>query len=91
MTAPARTPTEKQLVVLRYLQRHQEVYGWMPTFREIADHLGTSRNSMKWVTQLLEALEDRGLIERLPHTPRAIRITRRGRPWLRVRADWAAP
>lgn len=64
------TPRMKQC--LDFLKRYKAENGYMPNFDEIRVCLGLKSKS--GVFRLLDGLEQRGLIERLPHRARAIVI-----------------
>lgn len=95
MTAPARMaghqasrrkrpvflgPTKRELTTLRTLHQYRERKGWMPSFRDLGKEIGSK--STNWTRLLIEGLERKGLIDRLPNQSRAIRITAKGREWL---------
>lgn len=84
-------PTERESSVLRYLHRHHRLYGWMPSRRELLDHLGISATSLKWVQQILAALETKGFIEVVPKQPRCIRLTKAGLRFVRGPIQEATP
>lgn len=67
------SPTERQMALLRYLYGYQLAHGGVsPTVRECARALGLDHKSN--AHRLLVALEERGLLRRLPGRPRAIEI-----------------
>lgn len=59
--------------ILAYLEAHVEELGYPPTYDEIKDAVGLSSKSH--VDYYLSDLEDAGLIERTPRTPRGLRLT----------------
>lgn len=66
--------TDRQKKVLSFIQKHQGEYGYPPSVREIADHIGA-----KWshgVERHLEALQKKGYIEREAVKSRGIRLAR---------------
>lgn len=66
--------TIRQQAIFQYLQRHLEEHGFPPTIREIARHFRLA--GPKGVKKHLDALVRKGVIQRLPGQPRAIRIHR---------------
>ena len=65
--------TERQAKVLRFIERHQGRYGYPPSMREIAGHIGA-----KWshgVERHLQALEKKGYIKRDAVKSRGIQLT----------------
>lgn len=73
-TAPfALTPRQRE--VLDVLIRVHDATGITPSFQEIADEVGLGSKS--GVSRIMDALEQRGWIQRLPNFARAIRILRR--------------
>ena len=66
--------TERQMKVFTFIEKHQSRYGYPPTIREIADHIGA-----KWshgVERHLHALEKKGFIKREAVKSRGIRLER---------------
>ncbi len=64
--------TDRQKKVLAFIERHQSRYGYPPTLREIANHIGA-----KWshgIERHLKALEQKGFIEREAVKSRGIRL-----------------
>jgi repressor LexA len=75
---------DAQLRVLEVLDAYHEAYGLAPSHREMCRLLGfTSTRGVHWH---LGRLEEAGLVQRLPHTARAVRVTEAGRAALRARA-----
>ena len=65
--------TTRQGECLRFIASHQEQHGGVtPSYREVADFLGLA--SVSGVVRLIDGLEDRGRIKRLPNRSRAITI-----------------
>lgn len=64
--------TSRQGECLRAIQAHQVTHGVSPTVRNLMASLGLGSTS--GVIRLLEGLEDRGVIQRLPNRARAITI-----------------
>lgn len=64
--------TSRQAECLRAIQSHQAAHGVSPTVRNLMSVLGLASSS--GVVRLLEGLEDRGAIRRLPNRSRAITI-----------------
>lgn len=66
--------TERQAKVLRFIEDHQKRYGYPPSLREIADHIGAKWNH--GIERHLLALEKKGYIKREAVKSRGIRLTR---------------
>jgi len=66
--------TKRQQEIFEYLQQSIDAQGFPPTIREIARHFRLA--GPKGVKKHLDALVLKGLIQRLPGRPRAIRINR---------------
>ncbi len=65
--------TEQQMKVFQFIETHQRRFGYPPTIREIADHIGA-----KWghgIERHLEALEKKGFIKREAVKSRGIQLT----------------
>lgn len=58
--------------ILTFVKSYWEQNGYPPTYQEICDTIGLSSRSH--ADYYLDALEDAGLIERLPRRPRGLRI-----------------
>lgn len=69
--------TRRQADLFAFLQRYFEQHGTAPSFEEMAKALGYSTKSR--IHALLGALEERGLIRRIPERPRAIEIVEPGK------------
>lgn len=76
-------PTARQLEVLRAIDEHIKRYRWAPTFRELMADLAIE--STNGVSEHLEALERKRLIERGVAQSRALAITDLGRRHLDAR------
>lgn len=66
----------RQQALYRFLQTHIQEHGLPPTNREIRDALGMKTTSH--VDYQLGQLEQKGLIERVAHVARGIRLTQAG-------------
>ncbi len=66
-------PTDRQLKVLDFIQRHSRTTGAPPTVREIASALGFA--STNAVACHVDALERHGLLQRRPHSSRGLRAS----------------
>lgn len=64
--------TEKQANLLRYIKGYQAAHGHSPCYREMAEGIGVTSKGA--VARLLDGLEERGSIRRLPNRERAIQI-----------------
>lgn len=64
--------TERQQRVLRFIQNHYKKYGYPPTIREIASHIGAKWNH--GVERHLQALERKGHIKRARDKSRGIQL-----------------
>ena len=71
-----RQPTAKQLKVLRFVADFRARHSYAPTHREICDHFGWT--STVAAVSHLEALERRGLVERVRGIARGLRLTEGG-------------
>ena len=65
-------PTPPQQRLLWFLEAYSDEHGSMPTIREMAAHLGTKSTSTPF--PLLEQLESKGHITRMPGKDRAIAL-----------------
>lgn len=70
--------TRKQSDLLEYLTFSQAT-GKSPSYEEMQNRLGLSSKS--GVARLIQALEERGFIERLPNRARAIRVLAEPKPY----------
>lgn len=76
--------TERQLQVLRCIDRSVAEQGWPPSWEEMMDDLGiVSKNAMQ---EKLQALELKGMIQRLPGW-RRVRLTPAGSEVLKKHAE----
>lgn len=66
--------TQRQLQLLRYIQRSQALHGVPPSFEEMRCAL--KLQSKSGIHRLISGLEERGYIRRLPHRARALEILR---------------
>lgn len=69
-TAPALTDLEHR--ILEYMVHYLRAHTYQPSIREIGHHFGIK--STKTVSELLQSLADKGVVERDPARSRAIRI-----------------
>lgn len=79
-------PSPKQLAVLTEIARLAHFRGFAPSFSELADFLGLEGKpaSKNWVTDVLVALERKGLITRYPSVARSVVLTEQGKRWCPV-------
>jgi len=89
-----RTPTDRQLAVLRFVAAYIREHGYPPSFVEIGAHISTRAGrphpaSTNAVADYLGALERKGLIVRHAGSSRAraLRITSRGKEVLGMAPD----
>jgi repressor LexA len=68
------SPTSKQQQLLDHVREWQRLHGCMPTHAELA--LVCGYRSTNAVRSHLRLLEKKGLIERMPHKARAVRLTK---------------
>lgn len=64
--------TKRQSNILKFIESYQKKEGWAPSIREIAEACGLSSTSS--VFRNLKVLENKGYIERMENSPRAIRV-----------------
>lgn len=64
--------TKRQQAIFQYLQRFLDEHGFPPTIREIARHFRLA--GPKGAKKHLDTLVRKGMIQRFPRQPRAIRI-----------------
>ncbi|QSQ19342.1 hypothetical protein JY651_28855 [Pyxidicoccus parkwayensis] len=84
-------PTDRQLQVLRLIERHRTNRGCAPTARELLSQLGLSPNSLQAVQEFYQGLEARGLLERERGKARTARATAEGLRWLGITTPSTAP
>lgn len=65
-------PTPRQKVLLDFLRSYMREHECAPSFSEMASGIGAKSKSNIYV--LLDGLEERGFIERLPRRSRAIAL-----------------
>lgn len=68
--------TRRQAALLSAIQEYIGRYGYPPTIRELQRACGLRSTST--VHLHLEALHRKGYLERVPGTPRAMRVVQRG-------------
>ena len=64
--------TPRQMDILRLIHQHRLSRGFSPTMQELADRLGISKVT---VFQHVEALEEKGLLQRSPHRARSLALS----------------
>lgn len=67
--------TAKQRALFEFITDYSEAHGICPSFEEMKDHLGL--RSKSGVHRMVVALEERGLIIRMPNRARAIGLVER--------------
>lgn len=67
-------PTRRQQDLLRFLAGYLEAWGFAPSFSEMNGALGLRSKSC--VARMVDALDERGLINRLPDHHRALEPTK---------------
>ena len=65
-------PTPRQLDLLRFIKGHLAARGYAPSFVEMAKGIGCTSNST--VARLMDGLEERGLVRRMPAQARSIEV-----------------
>lgn len=55
-------PTQRQKEVLEFIKKHKDLYGYSPTYEEIAKGVGLSSKSSVW--EHLDRLEEQGFIRK---------------------------
>lgn len=71
-----KTPSPKQLELLRQLYRFRRRHGYAPTLEELGKILGVAKVT---VHQTIRTLERKGLVSRLRHRARSLEITDDGK------------
>lgn len=66
--------TPQQARALAYLRDFTAMNGYCPSLAEIGVHLGLRRTSKSNVKRIVDVLEERGFIRRLPNRARAIEV-----------------
>ena len=66
--------SERQRAVMDFLFRHTCTYGFQPSVRELAEHLGSATTNA--ASNHLEALERKGYLGPTSHNTRAVRFLR---------------
>ena len=64
--------TGQQSRLLQYIAKHSTEQGFCPSYRQMMDAVGI--HSTSGVSRLIAALEERGLIRRMPNRKRAIEL-----------------
>ncbi len=64
--------TSKQAALLRYIAGYQAAHGYSPSYREMCEGVGVRSNQR--IFEMIEGLEERGAITRLPRKARAVTI-----------------
>lgn len=67
--------TQRQHDLISFLEKRLENTGVCPTFREMAEALDLA--SISGIHRILDGLEERGYIRRLPNRARAIEIVKK--------------
>lgn len=68
-------PTPKQLKLLNFLKKFLKTHNYMPSYREIADHLSYKSKNSAYV--MVNNLIDKGYIAKpIPKQPRGITINK---------------
>lgn len=66
--------TGRQQALLRFIHGYLQAKGYAPTFAEMAAGLGYPVTAKRRIAELLDGLEERGHIRRLPNRVRAIEV-----------------
>jgi SOS-response transcriptional repressor LexA len=64
--------TAKQAALLRYIAGYQAAHGYSPSYREMCEGVGIRSNQR--IFEMVDALEERGAITRLPRKARSITL-----------------
>ena len=72
-----KNPTKRQLEILRFLRDYIKEHEFPPTYKEVQDHFKFA--SKQAVSRHFENMTKKGLIFRIVGSPRAIRITPKGK------------
>jgi len=64
-------PTKKQKKLLDFIARYIKKHGYAPSIDEMAEYRKVTPGA---IVQMLDAMERRKLIERIPHTARALKV-----------------
>ena len=71
--------------ILAFIDTYRDRHGYSPTLRELQEFLG--QNTMSSVSARLARLRDDGCLEWVPHRPRTITVTERGRQRIAARTE----
>jgi repressor LexA len=79
--------TKRQYDLLKFIDEHIKHNGYSPSFADMA--VAIEMKSRSGVYRLLDALEERGFINRLPDRARSVEVLRmpdapKGQPWEQV-------
>ena len=64
--------TAKQAALLRFIAGYQAAHGYSPSYREMCE--GMAIRSNQRIFEMVDALEERGAISRLPRKARSITL-----------------
>jgi len=67
--------TQKQVAVINFIEGSISKHGFSPTYEEIAEGVGFRHKGR--VCTIVDQLEERGLVRRLPHRARSIALVGR--------------
>ena len=67
--------TQRQSDLLRFIVRYADEHGMSPTYAEMADGLSLTFKSS--IFKLLDGLQERGFIRRIPYRARAVEVLKR--------------
>ena len=81
----SRHQKRRQEQVLEFVEDYVGGYGYPPTYDEIREAVGLSSKSH--VDYYLQALEQEGLIERTPRTPRGLRLLGLASPTFEIKVE----
>ena len=81
----SRHQKRRQEQVLEFVEDYVGGYGYPPTYDEIREAVGLSSKSH--VDYYLQALEQQGLIERTPRTPRGLRLLGLASPTFEIKVE----
>jgi hypothetical protein len=68
--------TSNEAKALRFCKEHLDTYKKMPTFRQIAEHLGVYVNAANWI---VDKLKEKGALVERPVTVMRLKVSAKGK------------